>query len=146
MLLHRCICLGSQPCGSLLGGQAALPMPRVAATGTCLRACMPWARDRAQSSAIKIDLSRKRPAVAATVSNVGLKAHGLVAWGPGGRFVMLDSDNAALVVVDPASGKVQRRWKVGRRRGQGGGLRAARTHTRTQQTGRACRLLCKWVR
>jgi len=37
-----------------------------------------------------------------------MQAHGLVAWRD--RFVMLDSGNGALVLVDPRSSRVEQVW------------------------------------
>lgn len=61
------------------------------------------------------------PRVSQHLTRVGDKAHGLVARGSAGeggaglRFVMLDSDNGAVVEVDAVSGEVAKKWKVGRR-------------------------------
>jgi hypothetical protein len=64
-----------------------------------------------QSDAVKIDPNADpRPRVTAEVKHVGLKAHGLVLWQD--QFVMLDSENGALVAVEPASGSVRQIWKV----------------------------------
>lgn len=60
---------------------------------------------------MKVDMKADpRPRVVAEVKNVGLKAHGLVLWR--GRFVMLDSEHGALVVVDPDTSVVTQIWKV----------------------------------
>ncbi|GIL43818.1 hypothetical protein Vafri_1420 [Volvox africanus] len=64
-----------------------------------------------KSDAVKIDPNADpRPRVVAEVKEVGLKAHGLVSWR--GQFVMLDSENGALVVVDPATGAVRHIWQA----------------------------------
>ncbi|GIL81892.1 hypothetical protein Vretimale_1469 [Volvox reticuliferus] len=64
-----------------------------------------------KSDAVKIDPNADpRPRVVAEVKEVGLKAHGLVFWR--GQFVMLDSENGALVAVDPATGAVRHLWQA----------------------------------
>lgn len=75
----------------------------------------------AQSDVVKVDLRAEPPAAFATIKAVGSKAHGLVEWGR--FFVMLDSDNAALAIVDPSTSEVHQRWQV--REG------APRAHTHT---------------
>ncbi|GLC58284.1 hypothetical protein PLESTB_001341600 [Pleodorina starrii] len=64
-----------------------------------------------KSDAVKIDPNADpRPRVTREVKHVGLKAHGLVAWRR--QFVMLDSENGALVAVDPDTGAVRQIWKT----------------------------------
>ncbi|WIA37366.1 hypothetical protein OEZ86_014294 [Tetradesmus obliquus] len=48
------------------------------------------------------------------IRNIGSKAHGLVAWGRQGQqqLILLDSDNAALVSLDPATGDEVELWQV----------------------------------
>ncbi|KAG2444762.1 hypothetical protein HXX76_001506 [Chlamydomonas incerta] len=63
-----------------------------------------------KSEAVKVDLAADpRPRVVAQIKGVGHKAHGLVAWGA--SFVVLDSENGALSVVDPSTGEVKRHFK-----------------------------------
>eukprot|EP00198_Chlamydomonas_reinhardtii_P000266 XP_001689601.1 predicted protein [Chlamydomonas reinhardtii] len=63
-----------------------------------------------KSEAVKIDLAADpRPRVVAQVKGVGHKAHGLVAWGS--SFVVLDSENGALSLVNPSTGEVKRHFK-----------------------------------
>jgi hypothetical protein len=61
-----------------------------------------------QSSLVKIDLDARK--VAQRWDNVGTKAHAIVAWRD--VFLVLDSEAAALISVNPLNGTVTRLYQV----------------------------------
>lgn len=66
------------------------------------------ARDARQSALAKVDLASGR--VVRRLEGVGTKAHCLVAWRA--SFLVLDSEEAALIRVDPANGSITTLYKV----------------------------------
>ncbi|GAX82193.1 hypothetical protein CEUSTIGMA_g9621.t1 [Chlamydomonas eustigma] len=80
-----------------------------------------WAllHNMGKSSIVRIDLTAQLPSVEVAITDVGYKAHGLVEWNHG--FVVLDSDNSALVWVSgweknlsakEILGRVKQFWKA----------------------------------
>ncbi|GAX82340.1 hypothetical protein CEUSTIGMA_g9769.t1 [Chlamydomonas eustigma] len=79
-----------------------------------------WAmlHNMGRSSIVRADLSSEKPLIEVQISDVGEKAHGLVRWN--GGFIILNSDNAALVWVKgltegssskESMGQVKQLWK-----------------------------------
>lgn len=68
-----------------------------------------------QSDLVKVYVGPSSPPhEVSRIRNIGSKAHGLVAWGRQGQqqLILLDSDNAALVSLDPATGDEVELWQV----------------------------------
>jgi hypothetical protein len=66
-----------------------------------------------QSDLVKIYVGPNGPPrEVSRIRNVGRKAHGLVAWGKRGELILLDSDNAMLVSLDPATSDEVELWQV----------------------------------
>lgn len=63
-----------------------------------------------KSDVVKVDMQRSPPRVVLRIKNVGDKAHGLVLWEH--QFVMLDSENGGLILMDPTDGTVEELWQV----------------------------------
>ena len=61
-----------------------------------------------QSDVVKVDLNLNPPQVVHRITGIGNKAHGLVEWND--KFIMLDSDSGALILLDPRTADIEDLW------------------------------------